>query len=130
MKTQKLLERPIQIVRAQKVLYLVIVIGVVRTIMTVVRHADVRSPNFLIIMKSLIYVFSFFLIYELGKAKNWAKWSLVVILTVSIPLVVLPTFDAISHNPIHSFLGLLSLGLYIVALVFLFHKSSSAWFNK
>jgi hypothetical protein len=33
------------------------------------------------------------------------------------------------HNPIHSLLGFLSLGLYIVALVFLFQESSSAWFK-
>jgi hypothetical protein len=70
-----------------------------------------------------------FLIYQMGKGKDWARWSLVVILAISIPLTVLPAFDSISHNPIHTILGFLQLGLYIVALLFLFHGSSSEWFG-
>ena len=129
MQTKELLERPIKIVQAQKMLYLVVGIGVIRTMMTVIRHADVRSPYFLIFTKLMLYVVSLFLIYQIGKGRNWAKWSVVVLFVISIPMYILPNFDAMFHNPIHSLLGFLALGLYIVALVFLFHESSSKWFD-
>jgi hypothetical protein len=129
MQTKELLERPVKVVHAQKMLYLVVGIGIVRTMMTVIRHADVRSPYFLIFTKLLLYAASVFLIYQIGKGRNWAKWSVVVLFAISIPMYILPNFDAMFHNPIHSLLGFLSLGLYIVALVFLFQESSSAWFK-
>ena len=97
--------------------------------MSVFRNADVRSPGFLILAKLLIYSASLYLIYEVGKGKNWARWSLVVIFVISIPMVVLPFFESMSHNPVNSILGFLQLGLYIAALIFLFHESSSGWFG-
>ena len=129
MQTKELLERPTKIVHAQKMLYLVVGIGVIRTMITVIRHADVRSPYYLIVTKLSLYVVSLFLIYQIGKGRNWAKWSMVLLFAISIPMYILPNFDAMFHNPIHSLLGFLSLGLYIVALVFLFQESSSAWFK-
>jgi hypothetical protein len=129
MQTKELLEKPKKVVHAIKMLYLIIGIGVIRTIMTVMRHADVRSPYFLIVTKFLIYAVSLFLIYQIGEAKNWARWSMVVIFVIITPLIIMPNFDALSHNPIHSLMGILSSGLYIVALVFLFHESSSDWFG-
>ena len=129
MPTFKLSERPAKIVLAVRILYLVVGIGIIRTAMTVMRHAEVRSPDFLIIAKLLIYAASLFLIYQISKGKNWARWSLVVIFAICIPLTILPTFESIFHNPGHALLGLLSLALYIVALVLLFHGSSSDWFG-
>ena len=130
MQTKELLEKPAKVFHAQKMLYLVVGIGVIRTMITVIRHVDVRSPYFLIVTKSLLYAVSLFLIYQIGKGRNWARWSMVVLFAISIPMYILPNFDALFHNPIHSLLGVLSLGLYIVALVFLFYRSSSEWFSK
>ena len=129
MSTEELLERPAKVVTAVRMLYLLIVIGIIRTAMTVMRHADVRSPHTLIVTKLLIYAVTVFLIYQISKGKNWARWLLLAIATIALPLSILPTFDAISHNPVHTLLGFLQLGLYVVAMVFLFHRSSSAWFG-
>jgi predicted MFS family arabinose efflux permease len=90
MSIKELSERPPKVVLAIKLLYLVVGIGMIRAVMTVLRHADVRSPYFFILTKLFIYTGSLFLIYQLGKCKNWAKVSLVVILAVSIPLTILP----------------------------------------
>jgi hypothetical protein len=129
MQTKELLEKPAKVAHAIKMLYLVVGIGVIRTMITVIRHFDVRSPYFLIVTKSLLYAISLFLIYQIGKGRNWARWSMVVLFVISIPMYILPNFDALFHNPIHSLLGVVSLGLYIVALVFLFQQSSSEWFS-
>lgn len=130
MPTTELLEKPAKVVLAAKMLYLVVGIGIIRSAITVIRHADVRSPDFLILTKVLIYTASLFLIYQVGKGKNWARWSLVGILAVSIPLTVLPAFASISHNPIFTILGFLQLGLYVVALVLLFHGRAASWFDS
>jgi len=127
--TKELLEKPAKVILAAKLLYLVVGIGIIRVSMRVIRHADVRSPDFLIFTKLLVYTASLFLIYQMGKGKDWARWSLVVIFAISIPLTVLPAFESISHNSIHAILGFIQLGLYIVALLFLFHGSSSRWFG-
>jgi hypothetical protein len=70
------------------------------------------------------------LIYQSGKANNWARWAIVLIFTISIPLVILPSFESISHNLVYALFVFLKLTLYIVALVFLFHESSSSWFGR
>ena len=127
--TKELLEKPAKVILAAKLLYLVVGIGIIRASMRVIRHADVRSPDFLIFTKLMVYTASLFLIYQMSKGKNWARWSLVVIFAIGIPLTVLPAFESISHNPINAILGFLQLGLYIVALLFLFQGSSSRWFR-
>lgn len=130
MSAEELLEKPEKVVTAVKLLYLMIAIGVIRTVMTVLRHVDVRSPHSLIITKILIYAASLFLIYQISRGKNWARWLLLAIFAIAFPLSVLPTFDAITHNPVHALLGLLQLGLYIVAMVYLFHRSSMEWLGS
>lgn len=130
MTTKELTTMPPKIVTAVRMLYLLIAIGIVRTGMTVIRHVDVRSPYSLIITKLLVYAVTAFLIYQISRGRNWARWLLLLIVTIALPLSILPTFDAISHNPVHTLLGFLQLGLYIVAMVFLFQRSTSSWFRK
>ena len=130
MSSKALLQKPEKVVTAVKLLYLLVGIGMIRTFMTVMRHADVRSPYPLIFTKILIYAASVFLIYQISKGKNWARWLLLLIFAIAFPLSVLPTFDAFSHNPVHALLGILQLGLYIVAMVFLFHRSSTEWLGS
>ena len=127
MSTKALSERPGKVGAAVTLLYLVVAIGTIRTVMTVIRHFDVRSPQFLIFTKILIYAVSAFLIYQVGTGRNWAKWLLLVILAIAFPLSVLPSFDAIAHNPVDSLLGLVQLGLYLGAMVLLFHRTSTDW---
>ena len=129
MPTQALSERPPKVALAVKFFYVIVGIGVIRAVMTIIRHADVRSPVSLIITKLVIYAGSLYLIYQLGKGKNWARWSMVAIFIINIPLTILPAFGSFSHNPIHASLGFVQLGLYITALAYLFQKISSSWFN-
>jgi len=123
-------QKPDQVVLAAKMLYLVVVVGITRTVMTVVRHVDVRSPYYLISVKLCIYVISVLVVYQLSKGKNWARWALVAIFTICIPLVILPVFDSFSHSPVNSLLGLLQLALFVYSFALMFCKKSSAWFKQ
>lgn len=129
MSIKNYLEKEDKVVLAVNLLYLVVGIGVIRSIFTILRHIDVRSPYSLVIAKLIIYSLSVYLIIQISKCKNWARWSLVIILTASIPLTVLPAFGQISHNPIHAILFFIQLVLYMIALVFLFQESVSERFK-
>ena len=129
MPTKALSEKPPKVVLAVKLFYLVVGLGIIRAVMTIIRHADVRSPYFLISTKLIIYAFSLFLIYQLSKGSNWARWLLLVIFIIAIPLTILPVFVTFSHNPVDALLGFLQIALYIIGMVFLFHRSSSSWFG-
>jgi hypothetical protein len=130
MPKEDLWQKSDEVVLAAKMLYLVVVVGITRTVMTVVRHVDVRSPYFLISVKLCIYVISIFVIYQLSKGKNWARWTLLAIFTLCIPLVILPIFGSFSHSPFNSLLGLLQLALFVYSFVLIFCKKSSAWFKQ
>jgi len=129
MPTQALSERPPKVSLAVKFFYVIVGIGIIRAALTIIRHADVRSPYSLIITKLIIYAGSLYLIYQLSKGRNWARWFMVVIFIISIPLTILPAFASFSHNPVYTSLGFVQLALYIIGLVFLFHRSSSSWFG-
>jgi hypothetical protein len=127
--TQALSGRPAKVVLAVKMLYFVVGVGVLRTAFMVVRHLEVRSPDFLIMTKFFSYALSLYLIYLVGKGKNLARWLLVMIFVVSIPLTILPYFESITHNPVGSALGIAQLVMYVIGLVLLFHSSSRPWFE-
>lgn len=77
MPAKALSERPPKVVLAVKFFYLVVGLGIIRAAMTIIRHADVRSPYFLILTKLIIYIGSLYLIYQISKGRNWARWSMV-----------------------------------------------------
>jgi uncharacterized membrane protein len=129
MPTQALSERPPKVALAVKFFYVIVGLGIVRAAMTIILHADVRSPYFLIFTKLIIYAVSLYVIYQLNKGRNWARWGLVGIFVIAIPLTILPGFGSFSHNPVHASLGFVQLALYIIGLVFIFHRSSSNWFG-
>lgn len=129
MSSEERSETPAKVVTAVRMLYMLIAIGIVRTSMTVLRHVDVRSPYFLISIKLLVYAVTLVLIYQISKGKNWARWLLLAFVAIAFPLSILPIFDSMAHNPLDTLLGFLQLGLYIVAMIYLFNGRVSRWFS-
>jgi hypothetical protein len=123
-------DRPPHVTLAIKLCIAVIAIGIVQLGMLVIRHFEVRSPGSLISGQLAIYAFSVFLLYRLAQGRNWARWLLVVLLALAIPLRVLPILQSISHYPVYTALEVVQVGLYVGALVLLLQKSSSEWFAQ
>ena len=123
-------DRPADVTLAIKLVLAVIAIGVVQLVMVVVRHLDVRSPGFPILAQLAMYVFGVFLLTRIARREQWARWVLVAILVVFIPLRLLPTLQSISAYPVFGLLELGQLGLYLGALVLLLKSSTSEWFAR
>lgn len=124
------LEKPATIKLAVFLMYAVVAVGFLRTGMTVGRHLDVRTPYMYLGAKTLVYLLSVFLIYQISKGHNWARWTLMVILAAAVPLGVLPTIDSLEHSPLHAQLGFGQLGAFILAALLLLMPQSSKWLKS
>jgi len=70
-----------------------------------------------------------FCIYMIGKGKNWARITLLVLVILGTPLVVTQALQSLAANRIPSLLDIATLVIEIIALIFLFQKPSSEWFR-
>lgn len=123
-------KKPANIAFAVTLMYAVVAIGFLRTGMTIGRHLDVRTPYVYLGSKTLLYIVSVFLIYQISNGHNWARWTLMAILAVAIPLGVLPTFDSIEHSPLHAMLGFMQMAAFVLAAILLFLPQSSNWLRS
>jgi hypothetical protein len=130
MSENRKLEKPAAVKFSIFLMYAVVAVGFLRTGMTIGRHLDVRTPYMYLGTKTLVYALSVFLIYQISKGKNWARWTLLVILAVAVPLGVLPTLDSIEHSPLHAQLGFGQLAAFILAVVLLLMPQSSRWLKS
>ena len=124
------IQKPLSIKLSVFLMYSVVAIGFLRTGMTVGRHLDVRTPYVYLGSKVLVYALSAFLIYQVSKGHNWARWTLIALLAISVPLGVLPTIDALEHSPFHAQLGFGQLAAFILAAILLILPRSSKWLNS
>jgi hypothetical protein len=130
MSTAAVLERPAKFVLALRMLYVGIGIGVIRTAIVVLRHLEVRTPDFIIMVKLVIWAGVLYAIFQTGKGRNWARWLLMALFVVTIPLNLLPLIPSFTDYPVDGSLGVLQYALFFIALGLLFHPNASAWFGK
>jgi hypothetical protein len=121
---------PEKVILAAKLFYIVIGMGFVRMVITVVRHWDVRTPDVFILSKLVLWSVSLFFVYQVSKGKNWARWIMVVMFIIAIPMAILPRISSLSHTLIPNLLGLVQVFLYVWAIVLLFQATSNAWFKE
>ncbi len=69
------------------------------------------------------------LIYMIGKRKNWARISYLILFIIAVIIGMKNLITGIFDNQITSFIYLVEIILSTVALVFLFQEKSSKWFN-
>lgn len=130
MPTAAVLEKPAKVVLALKLLYVGIGIGVIRTGIVVVRHLEVRTPDFIIVVKCAIWAGVLYSIFQAGEGRNWARWLLLALFIVTVPLNLLPLIPTFTNYPVDGSLGVLQYALFVIALGLLFRPDASAWFAK
>jgi len=139
--TQMNMDRPDAVKNAIKLLYCsmgisIIYIGVEQSVLP-----DDEPVLFGVLFAS-IYIMFFFIIYMIGKGRNWARLAsliLFIVGTISHALLVeeytIYLVELVLEYPfgVASFILLLNIvgyALHTVALVFLFQKPSSDWFRQ
>jgi hypothetical protein len=73
----------------------------------------------------------FFLMYMVGKGKNWARITLFVVFIFDSPPAVLSLWKSLAAGHINNGIYLISLfALIIAAFIMVFQKESNQWFNR
>jgi hypothetical protein len=123
-------QRPAQIGLAVWMLYLAIGIAAFRVAIVAQRHMDVRSPDFLIRTTAVVAAICLFLIFRISKGSNWARWFLLAIFLLSIPLKFLAVIETFTTYPVQGGLDAAQFALALIGLGLLFHPNASKWFAK
>lgn len=121
--------RPSKVAIAVKLLYLTLGIGIIRSAIEFSHQAEQSSAKFVLFVMLFTFAFMSFFIHMIGKGKNWARITFLVLFIIGIPLSVLPMIQSLTHNPISGILGLVQSLLQVVAMVALFQNESSSWFK-
>ncbi|MCE2451099.1 MAG: hypothetical protein J4F35_22915 [Candidatus Latescibacteria bacterium] len=122
--------RPYKANTSVKLLYISLGIGVLRSIMESSTQAEVASPAFVMFIAFFVLGIMWFFIFMIGKGRNWARITFLVLFIIGTPFSVLPLMQSLAANPISGLLGIVQIIIQIVAIVFLFQKPSSDWFRE
>ena len=122
--------RPKKVGIAVKLLYMMLGIGLLRSIMEARMHAQMESPQFVMFVTLVVILTLCFLIHMIGIGRNWARITYLVLFIIGIPFSISPLLQSLSASPFSGLLGITQAAIQIVALFFLFQTSSSEWFRE
>ena len=127
---QAQITRPDKVSKAVTLLYVTLGIGVLRSIMEAPRLSQTAPIGFVIFISLFVLGIMWFFIYKIGKGRNWARITFLVLFIIGIPFAVLPLLQSLAASLFSGLLGIGQTVLQVIALVFLFQKPSSEWFNQ
>lgn len=127
--------KPDSVSTALILLWISIAIGVIRSVMEFSNSLGLATASgfgsgYVIFVTLFTFAFIAFFIYMIGKGKNWARITFLVLFIIGIPFSVLPAIYSLITNPVSGMLGAGQTILQLIALVFLFQKPSSDWFKS
>lgn len=122
--------RPQKVATAVMFLYVTLGIGVLRSVMEFPRLLAQTSTVFVAVVTIAVFGFTWFFISRIGKGKNWARITFLVLFILGVPLSIWPLLQSLAVNPLSGVLGLGQCVLQAIAVVFLFQQHSSEWFKK
>ena len=126
--------RPPRVSTAVTLLYLTLGMGIIRSFLEVPRLLQVAPPGFGLGFFLFVIIFTMaflvFLTVMIGKGRNWARITYLVLTIVGLPLSVLPLYQSLTKTPISGIIGTAQLVLQTIALIFLFQRASSEWFRS
>jgi len=124
------MDRPKNVVIAVSLLGATIVLSLARALLTGFSTAGTSAPPLLhlggILLTNAVYAFFYFKIFA---GKNWARIIWAIVFLLGLPGLI-PMLPRLLQNPTTCiFLGL-QLGLEFAALLLIFAKPGSTWFDK
>lgn len=123
-------DRPEKVRTAVILIYISIGMGVLLSILEASKYAEWTLSTWV-----MIYQFSglglvCFLTFMLGKGHNLARFTILVLFITYLPFFVLRLMQSLAATPILSLLVTAQAIIQLIALIFLFHTSSSDWFTS
>ena len=122
--------RPEKVSAAIKLLYITLGIGALRGILEASIRAQMASPLFVISVSFGVFGVVGFFIYMIGRGRNWSRITFTVLFIIGLPFSVQTLIENLTTNPISGLLGIGQTVIQVIALIFLFQKTSSAWFKE
>jgi hypothetical protein len=115
---------------AVRLLYLSLGIGVLDRIIEASMNKRMESPGYFVFKLFFVFGIMWLNIFLIGRGLNWARIIFLGLFIIGLPFFVIRLSQSLPASPIS---GLLDIGdgvIQLVALVFLFHKTSSDWFRE
>ena len=131
------MQKPAAVHNAIRLLYLTLIIGAVRIPLEHVwarLPSDPRVPP-AVLWASFIFSTAFtyglllWLIYKMDRGRHWARVTFLVLTVIGVPFAIQPMLASFSYSPVSGLLGLLQVGMEVVALVMLFSPQAKPWFR-
>lgn len=95
------------------------------------RLYQIAPPEYLAMfgVTTAVWVLTAWLVAMLERGRNWARFTYLVVVPLSLPFVLLQLGFTATASPLAALLMLLQLPVQIAALIMLFIKPAGAWFR-
>ena len=121
--------KPDTVRHAVTLLYFTLAIGIFRSVLEPLSSSQEVFLSFEVFILVFVLAFMWLFIFLIGKGKNWARVTFLVLFIIGLPFSVLPLLLSLVAAPISGLLGITQTVLQAVALIMLFQKPSSIWFH-
>jgi len=126
--------RPHKVSTAITMLWIVIAVGVISSTFNFSSSLEIANASglglgWLIFTLYFTFLFLAFFIWKIGQGRNWARITYLVLFILGVPFIIYSYLTS-EVSTLSIILGIAGMILQIVALVFLFQKSSSNWFKS
>ncbi|MBI5002310.1 hypothetical protein HZC31_02925 [Candidatus Woesearchaeota archaeon] len=108
--------RPDTVSTAVTLLWIIIAVGVVRSIIEFSYLTQILSSDFIISAQTLTFAIIIFFIYMIAQGRNWARLTFLVIFILGIPFSISPMMQSLINNPFSGILGIGQIILEVIAL--------------
>lgn len=128
------LPRPLKVTSALIIFYAWLFITTINTIISNIPKLSSSGFNIFKTFEPsqlLIIICLFFLIYMIGKGKNWARITFFILFIIGIlSLLIAQYISTFIHTGGLNLKGIIWPIILLIGVILLFQKDSSEWFNK
>lgn len=124
-------ERPRQVDRAVRLLWIVLALGVVNSALQWrVLAASPASLATILLVQALGIGIAAWLTIKISGGRNWARITYLVMAVIGLPMIVLSLPATFNVSPISGVVTLVQIGLQITALYLVFSEPGREWFRR
>ncbi|MGH9871038.1 MAG: hypothetical protein ACRD9S_01080 [Pyrinomonadaceae bacterium] len=124
------LVRPKAVTRAIRVISASFVIGGIRSVFDLKQKLSGGSFLAAILLLIVFLGICFFFVSKIAAGRNWARFTLLVLLLIQLPFAVLGSIAELKMNLLHGSLSVIIALLQLIGTYLLFTKNANPWFRS